>query len=150
MPKPYHFWLSAYLARWLVNKGYSPEVAQMATFIVAKGYQVNRDLNNAGGGLDKILSKSSFHPTNQVIRLDLALSSSGAVYGSLVEKNLVNGFSINDGIAHLKHYSGNPEVLSQGSIQNLLISDRVRLLYIWDELFQPNKVLKFYQDMQRK
>lgn len=148
MPKPYHFWLNAYLARWLVKRGYSSEVAQMATFIAAKGYQVNRDLNNAGGGLNKILSKPNMHPTNQVVRLDLALSASGAVYGSLQEKGSVKSFSINQGITKLVSVAGNPEALSEGVLQQLMGSDRIRLLYLWDQLFQPNSALEFYQKIQ--
>lgn len=83
-PKPYHFWLSAYLARHLKKKGYSSEVSAIASFVSAKGYQVNRVLvaSDEWGALKKLFVKDVFHPTNQVIRMDLTLASAGAVYGA--------------------------------------------------------------------
>lgn len=147
-PKPYHFWLNAYLARWLVKQGYSAEVAQMATFIAAKGYQINRDLNNAGGGLDKILTKPTDHPTNQVIRIDLVMAASGAVYGSLVDNSTIRSFSLNQGMDRLNAVKGNPATLPKDFIQGLMSSDRIRLLYLWDKLFQPNQALKFFREQQ--
>ncbi|MBK7843865.1 MAG: hypothetical protein IPJ71_09240 [Bdellovibrionales bacterium] len=148
-PKPYHFWLNAYFSRWLVKKGYSPDVAQMATYIVSKGYQVNRDINNAGGGLDKILSKPSDHPTNRVVRVDLTLAAAGSVYGSFIDKQkTIKSFSLVHGLLHLNEVRGETGKLSKDLIQNLMASDRMRLLREWDQLFRPNEALYYFRSQQ--
>lgn len=147
-PKPYHFWLNAYFARSLVKSGYSAEVAQMATFILAKGYQVNRDLNNAGGGLEKILSKPSNHPTNEVVRIDLVLAAAGVVYGSHIEGIPLKPFSLSGGLTDLIAHRGNVEGVSKDLIQSLMASDRLKLLRAWDQLFQPNESLAFFRKQQ--
>lgn len=148
-PKPYHFWLNAYFSRWLVRRGYSAEVAQYATFIVDKGYQVNRDVNNAGGGIEKLLSKPTDHPSNEVIRIDLNLAAAGAVYGSLVERQPLKPFSLEEGLIRIQSVRSDTAQLSQRSILDHLVSDRISLIKTWEQLYQPNEALRFFQSRQK-
>lgn len=144
-PKSYHFWLNAYLSRWLVKRGYSIEVAQMATFILDKGYQVNRDINNAGGGIEKLLSKTTDHPTNEVIRVDLVLAAAGGVYGSLVERGSLKPLLLEDGLRQLQAVRGDRNQLLQPSVVDSVVSDQIKLFKVWDQLYQPNEALRFFQ-----
>ncbi|MCB0368900.1 MAG: hypothetical protein KDD45_05470, partial [Bdellovibrionales bacterium] len=146
-PKPYHFWLNAFFARELVKRGYSAEVAQMATFIVAKGYHLNRDINGAGSGIEKILSKSSNHPTNRVIRTDLSMAAAGVVYGSLFGQD-IHSFSIGNGVAYLEKNSGDVSKISDSTILSITRGS-VQAFYAWDSLFKPNIVLEYFQAQQK-
>ncbi|MCB9024747.1 MAG: hypothetical protein H6625_00385 [Bdellovibrionaceae bacterium] len=148
-PKPYHFWLSAYFARWLRQKGYSTEVSRIAPFIVAKGYQLNRDVNNAAGGIEKILSKSSDHPTNEVIRLDLALSASGSVFGSILENEKVKPFSLSGGLTYLQEKRGYINGYTESFVESLFLTDKLKLFTSWNELFQPNEAFEYFNSRQR-
>lgn len=151
-PKPYHFWMSAYLSRWLTLNGYKSDTSQAAVFILEKGYQVNRDLNGAGSSIDKILSKPSDYPGNKVIRIDLAMAAAGSVYGSLsglgIKSQTINPFDINDGYLVLEHFRGDGQEINQGILQKLLISNRLKLYHLWDQIFQPNKALEYYRKLQ--
>lgn len=147
--KPYHFWLNAYFSRWLVKQGYTPSIAQTAAFILNKGYQVNRDVNNAGGGIEKLLSKPAEHPTNRVIRADLNLGAAGNIYGSLVNKQRMKPIDIGEGLSQLHLTRGDSALLSERSILDRLSSDRIQFIRKWDELYKPNRALLFYQKQQQ-
>jgi hypothetical protein len=148
-PKPYHFWMNAFFARTLVKGGFSPTIAQLATFVAAKGYQMNRDVNGSTAGLDKILSKPSDHPTNRVIRSDLAMGAAGAVYGSLVESQTIKAFSIQEGMKYLTYTKGDPKEIEVSTINMMTPDSRMKAYMAWEQLFNPNGVLKYFKDIQK-
>lgn len=96
--KPYHFWMSAFIAREIVrNFKVSPRSAAAAAFMTEKGYQINRDIAGDGGKQNKVTSVfgyGAFDPVHQVIRIDLAYAAVGAQFGaeSLLRKNKIYDF----------------------------------------------------------
>lgn len=84
--KPYHFWMSAYNARELVNKdGFSAETARLASFATEKAYQITRNSRfsaNSNSTLSNITTYPVYSPTSQIVRTDLAYAAAGANYGS--------------------------------------------------------------------
>jgi hypothetical protein len=104
--KPYHFWMSAYLARTLVKENQiAPEVAAETTFMAQKAYQINRTAAANGtqpGAIENILATQPYAPVRQIIRTDLAYSSAGALYGSQSAESLnTKNYSVNGAIVSL-------------------------------------------------
>lgn len=147
--KPYHFWLNAYLSRWLVKQNFTPEVAQSAVFIVNKGYQVNRDVNNAGGAVEKLLSKPTNHPTNEVIRIDLNVGAAGSVYGSLAGNKPLKPLPLQEGVRRSGQPQNTNEAVFDKSTLNKLVPDRMRLIALWEKVYQPNQMLLHFQTSQK-
>ncbi len=84
--KPYHFWMTAYLARELVKEGISPDDAATATYITQKAYQLKREIayaNNPNFKPYAILTRPAYDPAQQIVRTDLAFGSAGALFGSI-------------------------------------------------------------------
>ncbi|MBL7544183.1 MAG: hypothetical protein JNL11_10215 [Bdellovibrionaceae bacterium] len=140
-PKPYHFWLNAFIARDLVQKGFSPDVASSASFIVAKLYQLNRQLNNTAKNVETILNKGPEHPTIKVIRMDLTLNSGGAIFGSSHGTTKMN---LEDGYSYFYEKTKNYIPLSNEQVLSIS-NDKLSIAKKWDEFLQPNLILNFFK-----
>lgn len=91
--KPYHFWMSAYLARELVKKNIvGVDDAIKYSFLAEKGYQLNRNLLSSWGSgkVTNALSAEPYGPIHDVIRMDLANAAAGAIFGAKSAKNKSN------------------------------------------------------------
>lgn len=80
--KPYHFWLAAYIAHRVVELGYSQKVAEAATALFGRVYQVKRNSSNAADSIERLFIKSNSHPTMAQVKLDIVLNGMGAYWGS--------------------------------------------------------------------
>lgn len=83
--KSYHFWMTAFLARKLSKEGSSIESASSSAYIANLGYQMRRELY-AGSNLN-MDSLERFGATENGIRMDLLLASSGAKFGASSASN---------------------------------------------------------------
>ena len=147
--KPYHFWLSAALTHDLVVKDrIDPKTAATATFIAQKAYQVAREVGGSGksDGLAKTLSQQPFSPVSQVIRADLAYSSSGAFFGANQAAGKVSHINLDDALRSLVRDAAiEPAPDLADSIQ--LVNDhKIQAFRTWDRIFSPNSAF----DMVRK
>lgn len=141
-PKPYHFWLNAFISRYLIQVGYSPAIAAMASFTVSKGYHLNRQMNNTGGSVDKLFTKSANHPTSRVIKMDLTLNASGALYGAGLirrEMNFSAGMQ-----ALLDKTSSFPGLNPKESID--VGGNKLKSFNLWHEVFQPDFIFEYFRN----
>lgn len=137
-PKPYHFWLSAYFSRSLIRQGYSPEVASAAAFVVANGYQMNRNLaNGRAGKVDSLLSKPFLHPTNNVIRMDLVQAAAGAVYGSAQDNSVSGNFNLAKSYDRAMALAKACSDLVSIELKILNGSEDIKTIYAWNRYFAP-------------
>lgn len=109
--KPYHFWMSAYIARSVMqNFKVDAQTAAAAAFMTEKGYQIHRDIAGDGAKQNKVTSVfrySAFDPVHQMIRVDLAYAAVGAQYGALsVFGNRNKIYDFGKSMDALMRYSG--------------------------------------------
>ncbi len=81
--KPYHFWLTAYLARSLVREGTSPRAAAAAAFLGEKGYQMMSESETRDPR--QPFREPFLAAYSNSVRMDLAVASAGAAYGAGAE-----------------------------------------------------------------
>lgn len=77
--KSYHFWMSAEISDWLVQKGHSPASAKEASYMAHIGYQL---LGGVGGRENDMVSLPRFGAVENGIRMDMNLAAAGASFGS--------------------------------------------------------------------
>ncbi|MBK9323734.1 MAG: hypothetical protein IPM97_12465 [Bdellovibrionaceae bacterium] len=86
--KPYHFLMTAFLARNEVKNGATPKAAAAAAYSTQKAYEM---MTSQGGARDpnRVFTSDSFGSWNNMIRIDTGFSSTAAVYGanSAIGKN---------------------------------------------------------------
>lgn len=150
-PKPYHFWLSAYFARRLRQAGYSEDVSAMASFIAAKAYQVNRDIGNQKvKAFNELLEKPKFHPSNQVIRVDLTLAAAGSRFGAQSAGGTTWKLNLPSALQTLVASAGEPTPLDMQDDRVMTRIERIQALRAWDALFAPNVVFNYFSRPQSK
>lgn len=141
-PKPYHFWMNAFISRYLIQSGFSPSISAMASFTVSKGYHLNRRMNNVGSGVEKVFTKSASHPTSRVIKMDLTLNASGALYGSGLlrrDLNFSNGLDVL--MDRTKAFAG----LSPGQAMEVS-GNKLKTFNLWHEVFQPDFIFDYFKN----
>lgn len=141
--KPYHFWLSAYLARELVLKAnIDPKTAMKTTFLAAQGYQIKRSLFMSSGrnGISGVFSRSNFDPVHQIIRADLAYAATGSFFGSYGENSTASKFlNVNQAIVDLLEDSGVLDpILINNSMGTLEAYSRFK------RIFSPDSAMKSF------
>lgn len=141
-PKPYHFWMNAFISRYLIQNGFSPSISAMASFTVSKGYHLNRQMNNVGSGVEKLFTKSASHPTSRVIKLDLTLNASGALYGSGLLRSDLN---FSNGLQALmdktRAFAGLPPAQAAEVSRN-----KLEAFNLWHEVFQPDFIFEYFKN----
>jgi hypothetical protein len=114
--KPYHFWMSAYIARALVKENkISPA--------------------DAAQGAD-IINLEAFSPAHQIIRTDLAYSAAGALFGSnSVNKSDSKKYDVNNAMIALLENAGTDQEANNSS------GSQLDTYLIWSKIFSPNSAL---------
>jgi len=80
--KPYHFWLSAYLARALRLNGYSWRVSSLSPHILGMMYQFKGVYSDT----DKAFFEHKHSPSNNAVRVNISFNDLGAMFGSNVKR----------------------------------------------------------------
>lgn len=139
--KPYHFWMSAYIARKLVqDQKISKADAVKYVMLADKGYQVNRGLvsgtveTNTGA---RILERDDFDPAQQVVRMDIAYSAAGSAFGADSAKSISNGnfYDVDKAIVNLQMNAG-PS--SRAKTQDL---GALKRLENFESVFKPDAAI---------
>jgi hypothetical protein len=135
--KPYHFWLSAYLAYYLAGeKKYSERGSAAAAFLSDKGYQL---LTNSAGRLPAYpYSNPSLSAYNNVIRIDLAMAATGGQFGAALAKNRKFSTDLDSTIKETLRNSGNPPLLSRSDARDLVSSEGLDLYGRFSDIFGGN------------
>lgn len=132
--KPYHFWMSAYLARRAKMEGASTGASRLAAWLLEVGYQMR------SGSFDRDPKRpftvSWDEPGNGKIRLDLAYSAAGAIYGSASEgPNPV--LNLDAGLVAMLEDAEHLEPLTTTSASSLYGDDLMFSFLRWNRLFAP-------------
>ena len=86
--KPYHFWMAAYLAHRLREKGQSIQSAADAAFSAGKAYEYYSTTNGRAGKYIRgytLVHDPLYSTTNNGTRLDLTLDAAGAAFGACTQ-----------------------------------------------------------------
>ncbi|MFZ4715358.1 MAG: hypothetical protein ACOYL6_16665 [Bacteriovoracaceae bacterium] len=78
--KIYHYWLSAYLARHLVAKGFSSKEAIVGAGLIGYLYEMNS--NTHGRDPKRIFTEGLYSSLNQSIRMNLSFNLTGVTFGA--------------------------------------------------------------------
>jgi hypothetical protein len=141
--KPYHFWMSAYLARFLSQELDDTEGAAAAVYLAEEGYQMfaktgNRDPIRA-------FAVSSLDPANNLIRMDLAYSALGSRFGATSVRAAFTGVMSYDtvlraSVSNSKVGPGLPrEEVERRLFSNSLV-DKLMSYLKWKEIFAADQV----------
>ncbi len=87
--KPYHFWMTAYLARKQTRLTGSKKAAKVAAYLSNLGYQMKS--TSPGRDPNRAFMIDPLAPANNKIRFDLLYAGAGAKFGSESINQLYNG-----------------------------------------------------------
>ncbi|MES2770039.1 MAG: hypothetical protein V4596_12920 [Bdellovibrionota bacterium] len=116
--KPYHFWMTAYLARKLTKEGLSPMGSASAAYLAQKGYEVKS--TTTGRDPNRVFTQDSFGDWNNVLRVDTAFSSAAAVFGANHAQGKIPRMNIDEGLK---------KIIMAGSIQPKLSNEEAQKLW---------------------
>jgi hypothetical protein len=146
--KPYHFWLSAYLARVSGGAVKNPEAGKDAAWIAQLGYQMKSMTN--GRDPNRAFVVDPYDAANNKIRLDLTYAAAGAHYGknSLEKKPKEVIYDIDAGFKHL--------LLAGDPLKPVTADEAVKLwdglgrdgYFRWRRIFNPDAVLDFFKNAE--
>lgn len=145
--KPYHFWLTAFLARDLVkNHKISARGAAAAAFSAQKGYEmlsstVSRDPSKA-------FQVETFDPHNNLMRADMGFSSAGAVYGAQSAVGKVPSLDVDLGIKAMIEGAVSKPVLTDKESKELVRSMGLEFMMRWNAILSPNSAFELHQKKQ--
>lgn len=132
--KPYHFWMSAYLARRAKMEGASTGASRLAAWLIEVGYQMRSDSFERDP--TRPFTVAWDEPGNGKIRLDLAYSAAGAIYGaaSVGGSPVVN---LDTGLVAMIEGAEHLEPLTPASATSLYDDDLMFSFLRWNRLFAP-------------
>lgn len=140
--KPYHFWLTAYLAHALVEGGAHPAAAAAAAFTAQKGYEMFS--NTPGRDPSRPFREDFQSPYADSIRMDLAYSSAGAIFGSNAINVEKDGLDINSGVKRTFMASQPSAKMSSEDAKTLAGSNGANYVFKWNSLFGSDAAFKAY------
>lgn len=139
--KPYHFWMSAYLAREGTRTTGNKEAGKNAAWLAQLGYQMKSETN--GRDPTRAFQVDPYDPANNKIRMDLTYAAAGAVYGSRRAQNLtVPALDLNEGLRELI-LAGEPLLpLSKLDAAKQWEGIGESGYFRWKKIFNPDYILK--------
>ncbi len=142
--KPYHFWMSAYLARELRKQNISEDTAERAVYIAEQGYQIRR---GAAATTNSILTREPFDPAHQIVRTDLAFAAAGAVFGAQsMNKNPMKNLNVSAAIVSLIDAGAVKKAIPKAEAEKLNLLDSY---FKWTEIFAPEAALSKIKKQRR-
>ena len=138
--KPYHFWMSAFLARSMGIKLKDPKGAMIAAYLAEIGYQ----MRSATDGRDpkRAFTVGVFDTANNKLRVDVAFGAAGAVYGmrsasGQAQKTL----SIDEAITRMLRAAKGEPTLSEADAQKKWEGLGIQGYLRWKTIFAPDEAL---------
>jgi hypothetical protein len=141
--KPYHFWLTAYLARTLTLQSGNSEAAAAASFTSQKGYEMISQ--TAGRDPTVPFRIDTFHNYNNLIRMDLAFSSAGALYGAFSAGNIFPNFNIDEGLKVLVSGAKRKTPMSEADSYKAWAGTGLSGVNNWYDIFAPDNAYVYYR-----
>ncbi|MGZ3654335.1 MAG: hypothetical protein ACXVB9_16445 [Bdellovibrionota bacterium] len=141
--KTYHFWLSAYLAHDLVQRGHKPIDAAAAAFTAQKGYEMLA--TGSGRKPSRPFTEDFVSPNSDMIRMDLAYSSAGALYGAQGKAELP--LDVDQGLRQIFRDGKPTAKMSERDADALAASAGPRYFLRWRSLFSPDSAFHYYRKM---
>jgi hypothetical protein len=140
--KPYHFWMSAYLARKNVLLGRSENGAATATWLSQLGYQMMS--RSIGREPTRAFTTPAFGVANNKIRLDLAYASNGALFGARSAKSLSQTpYSVDETLRFLLRSGENLPAIDTEKASGMVSSNPVAFWNRWTRIFAPKSTFDF-------
>jgi hypothetical protein len=140
--KPYHFWMSAYLARRISIETKDPQAAATAVFAVEEGYQfVSR---TKGRNPERAFTVETFDGFNNIMRMDMTYAAAGAKFGSAAATNSPVSLNIDSGIQKIVQQSEITPSISMGEARSLIASHPFQAFNAWSERFAPDSVFNLF------
>lgn len=142
--KPYHFWMSAFLARRIAKKTGDVEAAISSTYLAQLGYQMRSE--TYGRDPSRPFTVDTYDSGNNKIRLDLAWAGAGAVYGAAkAEKEIKKDLNVDEGLRQLLEDAGNKKSLSKAEAEKKWQGSGVKGYFRWRNIFSPDSSLDYYK-----
>ncbi len=139
--KPYHFWMSAYLARKNVLLDRTEGGAATAAWLAQIGYQMKS--TTVGRDPKRALVTPAYGVANNKIRLDLAAASNGAVFGSRSANALSAGrYSVDDTLRTLLASGEDLSPLDEKAAAALVEANGFGLWNRWTDIFSPYEAFR--------
>ncbi|MGK5086158.1 hypothetical protein WDW86_01255 [Bdellovibrionota bacterium FG-2] len=141
--KPYHFWMSAFLAREVAKSTGDPKAGSAAAYTAEKGYQVVADAGYRAPA--RVYVVDTFEAFNNVTRMDLAYSAAGAVFGAnSVERLSTKELNIDKGVVTLLRSASDRRIMKPDEAK-ALAKNPPRAYLEWSSRFNPNSAYQLYK-----
>lgn len=139
--KYYHFWMSAYLARRLVQNNIRPKSAIEAAYILQKGYQMKFKGNTRN--LIGYFMYPQFYNFHNVVRMDLTYSAVGATFGAnSIQRRFDKKFDFDLIYTKMLNESEKLNEYTRADAEDLLSGTGFAAYREWNRLFKPDVALK--------
>jgi hypothetical protein len=135
--KPYHFWMAAYLARFITQQMGHPSAVRTAVYITSVGYQMLSKTN--GRDPARAFKISSTAPENQKIRMDLAVAAAGAEFGAYEKSAKI--ISIDRSLENLLSHAGKISGIDDQSAETLWSGTGIAGYHRWMQIFNPTQAM---------
>ncbi|MCM0605793.1 MAG: hypothetical protein KA715_06850 [Xanthomonadaceae bacterium] len=139
--KPYHFWLTAFLARKIGKESGDPKAGLYASYLSQLGYQMKS--KTTGRDPTRIFTLDGFDPANNKLRLDMGFASAGAVYGMrAVSQEKQKTLDVDGAIEEMIKSSSPSEKLSKESAEKLWYGTGLDGYARWKSIIAPDQALE--------
>jgi hypothetical protein len=148
--KPYHFWMTAYLARLLTHDMAHPRSVRTAVYITSVGYQMMSTSSGRDPSLPYKLKSDA--PQNQKIRMDLAYAAAGAEFGALAGSRTLKAtesttISVDQSLRNLLKNAAPLSALTEEEVQDLWSGTGISAYRRWMKIFNPIKAMASFPNL---
>lgn len=142
--KPYHFWMSAYLTKKLMDEGAEPKDAGAAVFVAQMGYQFMSDKGLRDPS--RIYHVPAFEGFNNIMRIDFVQAAAGSRYSVAQQASENIDLDLNRGIANI---IADSELLAPLPIEhdsNIYEENKLEALSKFNRILAPRSAYRTYFD----
>lgn len=144
--KPYHFWMTAYLARRMkLKNGHSSMGAASAAYLSQKGYEIKS--TTIGRDPNRAFTTEAFGSWNNIMRVDTAFSSAAAIYGANAADGHETELNIDEGLKVIIESGKILPKLSKAESEELWSKQFGRKAYNrWQEIIGSDNAFEFHSE----
>ncbi len=140
--KPYHFWMSAYLARRIATEFHSTRAGASAAFTAAMAYQfISRSEHRSP---ERALVVASHDGINNIIRMDMVNAAAGARFGSLSAVGKTEELNIDRGFQFGLQRASNNTGITDDQSSTLFRDNTTKAFWLWTKRFRPFSVFTYF------
>jgi hypothetical protein len=142
--KPYHFWMTAFLARKGAKETGDADAARGAAFISHLGYQMLSE--TYGRDPKQVFTHKCYDASNNKIRMDVSFAAAGATFGANSVTNQKTNVDVDEGLRKMLSSSQCPGVLtseeSEAKWSGLMSGYGLAGFNRWSDTFAPQDVFQ--------